>query len=1069
MASAMTVAAQTAQVPNTWNSAKPWEDSDLTVAWDKHWNSDTHKLENATNADQPSNWMADLPDNILVAHVSIPGAHDFATGEKWASSTGKKASTTQAATMCEQLDLGIRALDFRPGLGDDDGVIYCNHGSDQTEITLEQAMTWLDEFLTKHPSEFFIIHLFRGNVYASKPDGLTSVVAKYSEKDKQEYNEKVGKILNEGVMAKRVIDFRPNLKVGDVRGRIVLLRRDRINFLDLPKAGYMDNWTTEFNYDNPGTVYNASYHALTTKIHMQDLSEGDNDVVWKKQEHCKAMIEKLQSLPTPNEAVANGEDEYKCEWWLNFTSIENSGNSNPLDNTNGYKGGASLMNPYMLTLLTGIDGEGNKVGEPILGKGPIGIYFSDYVIRHSTEKDGASSYRYVVRGDELVYKIIENNFAGDNPPVVKYALNENPVWNKEYSNPYDGQRVYFRHKATRQWLCGGANYGSHLALDNHGYYFTISLNPTTGEVTLSNPGGKKVEANPYFWVDHDNATAFKLVNGKQPNTYVLAFEHDGVTKAATVKAYAPKGSEPNPYADNLDYFVDPEIYVYGDTHQEFEMVSYEERLAELENKANPERPYSATFLVPAYSFGNGWTGINEFTFESKYKAGLTYDGNAKIAQRNSGNGAFAMIYNLSNNRAGFKSKWNLDRKITGLPNGKYKVDFQAFSWNQYDEGTKYNIGGKQGSISDSQALDDVYNAGKKTNDFLSKEIFQKLKATDANGNEYEYEKNNIDPILDEFKAGTGKYTLEDIIVNNGELSIHFDMQYNKASETAFFLDNIHLTYYGPEKKAEETVQVNFPEHWNTVILPFDVSESYISSNVNKDGKNYIFYQVDKEKGGYKETSKELQENQYKPYYYHVVQLSDAVSSLKANTPYIVENLKVEEVEPKPEEIGTETQSAFAAPARAAATDNTYLETFVGHPTNYEDTYTDAGNFLTGVLTDNYTIDEGHYPLVKANYQMFAQLTDAQTAPVAKYHAYVHSGAETAEHPIILFKDVDNVLTGVEDVAAEGQGITEETPVDVYTTGGVLVRSQVATADALTDLPRGIYILAAPQGALKVAK
>lgn len=219
----------------------------------------------------------------------------------------------------------------------------------------------------------------------------------------------------------------------------------------------------------------------------------------------------------------------------------------------------------------------------------------------------------------------------------------------------------------------------------------------------------------------------------------------------------------------------------------------------------------------------------------------------------------------------------------------------------------------------------------------------------------------------------------------------------------------------------------------------------------------------------KETSKELQENQYKPYYYHVVQLSDAVSSLKANTPYIVENLKVEEVEPKPEEIGTETQSAFAAPARAAATDNTYLETFVGHPTNYEDTYADAGNFLTGVLADNYIVGEGHYPLVKANYQMFAQLTDAQTAPVAKYHAYVHSGAETAEHPIILFKDVDNVLTGVEDVAAEGQGMTEETPVDVYTTGGVLVRSQVVKADALTDLPRGIYILAAPQGALKVAK
>ena len=547
----------------------------------------------------------------------------------------------------------------------------------------------------------------------------------------------------------------------------------------------------------------------------------------------------------------------------------------------------------------------------------------------------------------------------------------------------------------------------------------------------------------------DGATGdnYRLIPAQTANTYALTV--DNSTKALTAFAYgAPSNHQ---YADNLDYWLDFDTYRAGDANQEFELVTLEERQTELLTKANPNRPYDATFYQPGYSSGNGWDGLDQFSFESKYKIGITYNGNATRTQRNNWRGAFTMIYNLGNSGAGYKSKWKMDRTITGLPNGKYKVDFQAFSWNQANK-TTYTIGGVGGTVAD-KTLSNFTS--------LSNDIFKK----DDNGNEI----NNIDPILDVFKNNADIKHEFDVTVSGGSLSIHFEMQDNKASETAFFLDNIHLTYYGPENKAEETVQVNFPEHWNTVILPFDVSESYISSNVNKDGKDYIFYQVDKEKGGYKETSKVLQENQNEEYFYHVVQLSDAVSSLKANTPYIVENLKVEEVEPKPEEIGTETQSAFAAPARAAATDNTYLETFVGHPTNYEDTYTDAGNFLTGVLADNHIVGEGHYPLVKANYQMFAQLTDAQTAPVAKYHAYVHSGAETAEHPIILFKDVDNVLTGVEDVAAEGQGITEETPVDVYTTGGILVRSQVAKADALTDLPRGIYILAAPQGALKVAK
>ena len=1044
MASAMTVAAQTVQVPNTWDSAAPWQDSDLTVAWDKHWDSEAHKLVPATTA-QGANWMADLPDNMFVAHVSIPGAHDFASGEEWESTTGPGCSTTQAATMKEQLDLGIRALDFRPGLVS--GEVYCNHGTDQTKIKLADAMSMLNEFLTAHPQEFFIIHLFRGNVYASKPDGLAAAIAKYKESDKKEYNEKVGAIFNNGIIRERIIDFSPNLKVGDVRGKIVLLRRDRINFLDLPKAGYLENWTEEFDPNNPGTVYNASNKGLSTTIHMQDVSSGDNDKVWAKQGYSTALIEMVQTQQPPNEAIAGGADSYKCWWALNFTSIENSGSSLPTDNTNGYKGGASLMNPYMLTLLTGIDGEGNKVSEPILGKGPIGIYYSDYVIRRTTKKHGVGEdYRYLVRGDELVYKIIENNFTGEEEaPVVRFALDDNDIWDKEYSNPYDGKRVYFRHKTTGQWLCGGANYGSHLALDDHGYYFTMSLDQTTGKVTLVMPGPdaakNKVEANPYFWVDHPTATQFKLQTGKQPNTCVLTFEYDGENKAATVCDYAPMGDTPNPYWDNLKYYVDPKEYVYGDPRQEFEIVSYEERVADLE-KANPDRPYSATFMIPAYSFGNGWTGESGvWTFD---RPGYLATGNSSNGkQYYDANGAYWKMWNTkSTSGYGKRARFTMEMTISGLPAGKYKADFQGLG--RGSANTKYQFG--------NTAAQSIQQYDTELKDVSHTE-------TGANATVGEL-----------FKAGKGYTVVDNIIVgDDGKLTIKFFNSEGNQSETSSYIDNIHLTYYGPENKAEEIVQVNFPEHWNTVILPFDVSESYISSNVNKDGKDYIFYQVDKEKGGYKETSKELQENQYKPYYYHVVQLSDAVSSLKANTPYIVENLKVEEVEPKPEEIGTETQSAFAAPARAAATDNTYLETFVGHPTNYEDTYTDAGNFLTGVLADNHIVGEGHYPLVKANYQMFAQLTDAQTAPVAKYHAYVHSGAETAEHPIILFKDVDNVLTGVEDVAAEEQDLTDETHVDVYTTGGILVRSQVAKADALTDLPRGIYILAAPQGALKVAK
>ena len=1035
MASAMTVAAQTA-VPKSeaWGTGE-WSDTYMGMTWDKHWNSDTKTLGASTTA-EAAKWMAALPDRMFVAHVSIPGAHDFATGEEnWVTSAanGKATSTTQAVTMREQMDRGIRGIDLRPGMYD--GVLYCNHGLAQTKKTLEEAVKDMVAFLDEHPSEFFVVHFFRGNIYRTgeMPSGSGLIGAKGNEASRNQYNELMQKLFD-GTYKNYVIDYRPNLTVEEARGRMVLFTRDRIDFVHLSKQARLTNWDAANNDTEVAAIATNESNAMrSTKLWVQDLSSGAD--VTTKVTRFQRQAERMQAMPTPK-SVYDAGGEYLSEWCMNFTSMEyDSSESGSSYSTNKYKYGAKAMAPVAIDFL-----------KKNAGAGPVGIFFSDYVLRTSSQLHNGSD-RVPVYGDELVYRIIENNFAGENPPVVKYAIPDD-VNVSTYPNPYEGKTYFMRHKASGQWLCGGANYGSHAALDKYGYPLTLKVNAETGDVTIAIGGGGNFyrDGSGYAYVDGATGDNYTLIPAQTANTYALTV--DKGTKALTAFAYgAPSNHQ---YADNLDYWLDFDTYRAGDANQEFELVTLEERQAELA-KANPDRPYDATFYQPGYSSGNGWDGLDQFSFESKYKIGITYKGNATRTQRNNWRGAFTMIYNLGNSGAGYKSKWKMDRTITGLLNGKYKVDFQAFSWNQANK-TTYTIGGVGGTVAD-KTLSNFTS--------LSNDIFKK----DDNGNEI----NNIDPILDVFKNEADIKHEFDVTVSGGSLSIHFEMQDNKASETAFFLDNIHLTYYGPENKAEETVQVNFPEHWNTVILPFDVSESYISSNVNKDGKDYIFYQVDKEKGGYKETSKELQENQYKPYYYHVVQLSDAVSSLKANTPYIVENLKVEEVEPKPEEIGTETQRAFAAPARAAATDNTYLETFVGHPTNYEDTYTDAGNFLTGVLADNHIVGEGHYPLVKANYQMFAQLTDAQTAPVAKYHAYVHSGAETAEHPIILFKDVDNVLTGVEDVAAEGQGMTEETPVDVYTTGGVLVRSQVVKADALTDLPRGIYILAAPQGALKVAK
>ena len=85
------------------------------VKWDQRWDAQTQTLIK-DQGDRAADWMADLPDNMFVAHVSIPAAHDFATGENnWKTNsavTGPINSTCQSATMDELLAGGIRGIGY---------------------------------------------------------------------------------------------------------------------------------------------------------------------------------------------------------------------------------------------------------------------------------------------------------------------------------------------------------------------------------------------------------------------------------------------------------------------------------------------------------------------------------------------------------------------------------------------------------------------------------------------------------------------------------------------------------------------------------------------------------------------------------------------------------------------------------------------------------------------------------------------------------------------------------------------------------------------------------------------
>lgn len=858
MACSMTVSAQISSVPSSWDGQR-WTDQYMGKTWNKTWQNG--QLVASTDERQAEHWMADLPDNMFVAHVSIPGAHDFATGEEnWAgdiySTSGNASSTTQAVTMREQLDRGIRGIDLRPGLHSDD-LLYCYHGIARTTKKLEEAVDDMVAFLQKHPKEFFVVHFFRGNVYNSSSE--SGAGRKVSDADRARYNSELKRIFEEKY-GQYVVNFEPNLTVKEARGKMVLFTRDRISFVHLDKQARITNWDTEFpNQYNPAYITNELNADLTTKLHVQDISEGNDDVRNRKIEHCKNLMAFTQAQPTPMEMM-NANGVYRAEWVMNFTSIDNSGTSNPLDNTNGYKGGASVLNPNTVTWIN-----------EHKGAGPLGIFFSDYVLRDRTKKHSDDKI-YDVHGDELVYAIIENNFAGENPPVVKYAIDENQDWDKLPENPYDGKKFFLLNVGAtetanmKQYFGGGANWGGHGVVNDGGLAVDITLDKASGRYFLKTNRGyfKKENSNQYYCDGAKNGgnnyvtATFSITTGRYDGQEVVYLTDQTGTRLCAYKHY-----NPGAYVDAPQYYVDPEANADDNNpYQMWVLVPYDDRVAENTSAAKRNHPMDVTYLIPNANFGNttdDYDGDNFNQYTDSWT--LTCEKNAHIDRMGGDNGFLIRAYNVDKGSStltwncnwnsiadrGTTSRFYITGTIPSLPAGKYRLVFQSLSTNQVSQLT-LTASGQSKNIT----------IANNNNGFAAGE-------QDANA------------VASWFAANesNGRYEVEfEVTGSPSDITLYFarpSSDESKTSATSFYLANLRLYDLGDgqDNTTTQTVTVDFPNVYNTLILPFDAEAP--------EGLEV-----------YKATGHENREKE--GYQYHLISLSgEVVTQIKANTPYIVKN------------------------------------------------------------------------------------------------------------------------------------------------------------------------------------
>ena len=317
------------------------------------------------------NWMARLADDTYVAEVSIPGAHDAATGSGWAGLNGligNKFAKTQDLTLRQLWDVGIRAFDLRPALHKH--YMSLNHGMVPTKLRFEEVLTMMCGWLKQNPSEFIIIHLLHAG------DG---------DKVKDDYGSRLVEVLSREEVRSYLADFKPNLRVGEMRGKILILSRNP--YAANPRGGVFQHWTgaADWNRQTQGRIVGKS--GETCRAYMQDFSAtffpGALDT------KVTAINRMLDFSTTQRFSGSNS-----IVWVLNFASayakvLKLFGHS--ISTSNGYRDNAVHTHTAFLRYFE---------SHP---KGSTGIVLMDFAGVDKT-------HGYQVNGRKLVRAIIDRNF-----------------------------------------------------------------------------------------------------------------------------------------------------------------------------------------------------------------------------------------------------------------------------------------------------------------------------------------------------------------------------------------------------------------------------------------------------------------------------------------------------------------------------------------------------------------------------------------------------------------------------------------------------------------------------------
>ncbi len=310
-------------------------------------------------------WLSHIADERLVSSLSLPGAHDATTGEGLHGPAG--IGKTQSLTLSELWDSGVRVFDLRPAVKGTTLHIY--HGHLRTRLSFDQALCIIRSKLIQHPSEFAIILI--------REEGDSE-----NTEDRKLWPLAIGKSIE--ALGEQAADFSPNLTVGALRGKILIL--SRTPYIGTTKGALLKGWShSECGNSNASII--AFKDSSATRLQVQDYYATSNSHKRANKLSAVTTFLKLAQTAPPDTWTINHLSGYSTTWLQTGHFATSS----------GYKRNATWLHHKVIAQLAN-------------APTPYGIIMMDYVGVDHTPGSLFHWSKFNTIGKQLVQTIILSNF-----------------------------------------------------------------------------------------------------------------------------------------------------------------------------------------------------------------------------------------------------------------------------------------------------------------------------------------------------------------------------------------------------------------------------------------------------------------------------------------------------------------------------------------------------------------------------------------------------------------------------------------------------------------------------------